>query len=127
MKLEFASTNTPQQIRENESAGRTLAAMVHCLLTDSGLPDFLWGELMQTTLNLSNMVPHAALGNITLYKPLYDKDANLEHFRAIGARAFVHVEIHTLVSSTLRPGKDVFASTVWTVSQSASTIPPKGM
>ena len=53
-KLEFASTNTPQQIGANERAGRTLAAMVRCLLTDSGLPNFLWGELMQTAVYLSN-------------------------------------------------------------------------
>ncbi|CAB1102163.1 unnamed protein product [Ectocarpus sp. CCAP 1310/34] len=95
VKLEYASTNTPQQIGANERAGRTLAAMVRCLLTDSGLPKFLWGGLMQTAVYLSNRVPHAALGNITPYKALYCKDANLGHLRAIGARAFVHVETHT--------------------------------
>ena len=41
VKLEFASTNTPQQIGPNERAGRTLAAMVRCLLMDSGLPNFM--------------------------------------------------------------------------------------
>ncbi|CAB1120117.1 unnamed protein product [Ectocarpus sp. CCAP 1310/34] len=94
-KLEYASTNTPQQMGANERAGRTLAAMVRCILTDSGLPQFLWGQLMQTAAYLSNRVPHAALGNITPYKALYGKDANLGHLRAIGARAFVHVETHT--------------------------------
>ena len=34
IKLEFDSSNTPQQIKANERAGRTLAAMVGCLLTD---------------------------------------------------------------------------------------------
>ena len=68
---------------------------MRCLLTDSGLPNFLWGELMQTAVYLSNRVPHAALGNITPYKALYGKDANLGHLRAIGAGAFVHVETHT--------------------------------
>ena len=50
---------------------------------------------MQTAVYLSNRVPHAALGNITPYRALYDKDANLEHLRAIGGRAFVRVETHT--------------------------------
>ena len=50
---------------------------------------------MQTAVYLSNRVPHAALGNITLYKALYSKDANLGHLRVIGARSFVHVETHT--------------------------------
>ena len=50
---------------------------------------------MQTAVYLSNRVPHAALGNITLYRALYGKHANLGHLREIGARAFVHVETHT--------------------------------
>ena len=41
VKLEFACTNTPLQIGANQRAGRTLAVMVRCLLTDSGLPNFL--------------------------------------------------------------------------------------
>ena len=34
-----------------------LAAIVRCLLVDSGLPHFLWGELMQTAVYVSNRVP----------------------------------------------------------------------
>lgn len=95
IQLEFASTNTPQQIGANERAGRTLAGIVRCLLTDSGLPSFLWGELMQAAVYLSNRVPHAALSNGTPYKALYGKDAYLGNLRVIGARSFVHVETHT--------------------------------
>ena len=46
--LECASTNTPQQIDMSERVGGMLAAMVRCMLADSGLPTFLWGELMFT-------------------------------------------------------------------------------
>ena len=46
IKLEFASTNTPQQIGANERLGRTLAGMVHCLLFDSGLPSFFVGRTL---------------------------------------------------------------------------------
>ena len=61
IKLEFASQNTPQQIGANERAGRTIVNIVRCLLADSGLPKFLWGEMMQTAVFLSNRSPHAAL------------------------------------------------------------------
>ncbi|CAN0476461.1 unnamed protein product, partial [Laminaria digitata] len=37
VSLEYASTNTPQQIGMSERVGRTLAAMVRCMLADSGL------------------------------------------------------------------------------------------
>ena len=72
-----------------------LAGIVRCLLADSGPPHFLWGELMQTAVYLSNRAPPASLADETPYMAIYGKDANLGHLRAIGARAFVHVETHT--------------------------------
>ena len=63
IKLEFASQNTLQQIGANERAGRTIVNIVRCLPADSGLPNFLWGELVQKAVFLSNRSPHAALNN----------------------------------------------------------------
>ena len=55
----------------------------------------LWEDLMLTAVYISNRTPHAALASTTPYKTLYGEDAHLRHLRAIGARAFVHVETHT--------------------------------
>ena len=95
IKLEFASTNTPQQIGANERLGRTLTGMARCLLSDSGLPPFLSGELFLTASYLCNRAPHAALGNKTPFQALCGKPAHLGHLRAIGARVFVHTETFT--------------------------------
>ena len=54
VSLEYASTNTPQQIGMSERVGRTLAAKVRCVLADIGLPNFMWGELMFTAAFLGN-------------------------------------------------------------------------
>ena len=70
VSLEFASLDTPQQIGSNERAGRTIAGIVRCVLVESGLPHFLWGELVQTAVYVSNRVPHAALANEATYKAL---------------------------------------------------------
>ncbi|CAM9757030.1 unnamed protein product, partial [Sphacelaria rigidula] len=51
--LEFASTNTPLRIGPSQRVGRTLAAMVRCMLADGGLPTFPSGELMLTTSYLA--------------------------------------------------------------------------
>ncbi|CAM9739715.1 unnamed protein product [Sphacelaria rigidula] len=59
--LEFASTNTPQQIGLSERVGRMLAAMVRCMLAESDGATFLWGELMFTAAYLANRSPHSAL------------------------------------------------------------------
>ena len=80
VKLEFASPNTPQQIGSNERAGRTIAGIVRCLLDDSGLPHFLWGELLQTAVYLSNRAPHPSLADETPHKALYGKGDNSNAF-----------------------------------------------
>ena len=53
--------------------------IVRCLLADSGLPKFRWGELMQTAVVLSNRSPHAALNNRTPCKAFFGKVAYLGH------------------------------------------------
>ena len=50
VSLEFSSPNTPQQIGSNERARRAITGNVRCLLVASGLPQFPWGELMQTAV-----------------------------------------------------------------------------
>ena len=93
--LEYASTNTPQQIGMSERVGRTLAAMVRCMLADSGLPKFLWGELMFTAAFWGNRAPHSAIGMQSPYKMLNGTEPDLRLLRVIGARAFVHIETYT--------------------------------
>ena len=66
--------------------------MVRCMLVDSGLPPFLWGELMMTASYLCNRIPHSALEMETPYKMLYGKYGDLSYIRIIGARAFVYIK-----------------------------------
>ena len=63
IKLEFTSQITPQQNGSNERAGRTIMNIERCLLADSGLPKFRWGERIQTAVVRSNRSPHAVLNN----------------------------------------------------------------
>ena len=93
--LEYASTNTPQQIGMSERVGGTLAAMVRCMLADSGLPMLFWGELMFTAAYVGNRAPHSALNMQSPYKMLKGTEPDLRILRVIGARAFVHIERRT--------------------------------
>ena len=77
IKLEFAATNTPEQVGASERQGRICAAITRCLLVDSGLPKFLWGKLMWAATYLANLTPHSALDMATPYKTLFGKEANL--------------------------------------------------
>ena len=95
VSLEYASTNTPPQIGMSERVGRTLVAMVRCMLADSGLPKSRWGELMFMAAFLGNRAPHSAIGMQSPHKMLKGAEPDLRLLRVIGARAFVHIETHT--------------------------------
>ena len=69
--------------------------MVRCMLADSGLPKFLWGELMFTAAFLGNRAPHSAIGMQSPYKLLHGTEPDLRLVRVTGTRAFVHIERHS--------------------------------
>ena len=102
--------------------GKTLAGMVRRILTDAGLPTFLWGELIQTKAHLANKAPHAGLKNVTPYKAIHNKESNLKHLRVIGARAFVHIET-TRGSWTPTPWKGASSGIAATARLSGSKTP----
>ena len=58
------------------------------MLADSGLPKFLWGELMFTAAFLGNRTPHSAIDMQSPYKMLHGTEPDLRLLRVIGARAF---------------------------------------
>ena len=90
--LEHTSTNTPQQIGMSERVGGTLAAMVQCILAESGLPTFLWGELICSAAYVEKRASHSALNMQYPYKMLKGTESDLPSFCFIEARAFVHIE-----------------------------------
>ena len=94
IQMEFAATNTPQQNGMSERDGRTIMNMTRCILIDTGLPKFLWGEISETAVFLINRSPHRAIGGSSPYSRLFNKEPDLSGLRAIGARAFVHRERH---------------------------------
>ena len=92
IKLEYAATNTHQEIGVPERDGQTLAGIVRCLLRDGGFPANMWGEMMLTAAYLANRRPHSALGGASPYFKQHGKIPDLSGLRAIGARSFVHHE-----------------------------------
>ncbi|CAB1102198.1 unnamed protein product [Ectocarpus sp. CCAP 1310/34] len=92
IKLEFAATNTPQEIGGSERDGQILAALTRALLRHGDFQKHMRGELMMTAAYLTNRTPHAALGGATPYSKVYNTTPGLCRLRAIGARAFVHHE-----------------------------------
>ena len=89
---EFAATNTPQQIGVSERMGRTLCAMVRCMLADSDFPSSMSRELFTAAEYLKSRTPHKALKMETLFKMLHGREADLSRLRVIVARTFMHIK-----------------------------------
>ena len=102
---EFAATNTPQQIGVSERVGITLCATVRCMLADSGFPSSMWGGLFMAAVYLKNKTPHKVLKMETPFKMLHGEEADLMHFRVIGARAFVHIKDSRKLDAAAWEGK----------------------
>ena len=96
LSMEYTATATPQQNGVSERVGSTLAATVWCLLEDGNFPPNMRGELFFTAVYLTNRGPHATLAGRTPFFKMHDKKADLSALRAIGSRAFVHIDTHTL-------------------------------
>ena len=102
---EFATINTLQQIRVSKNVGRTLCAMVQCILADSDFPSSMWRKLFMADAYLKNRTPHKALKIETSFKILDGEGADLSHLCAIGARPFVHIKDSRKLEAAAWEGK----------------------
>ena len=53
----YTIPSTPQQNGVAERRNHTLLDMVRCMLSNSSLPEFLWGEVLRTATYILNQVP----------------------------------------------------------------------
>ena len=89
---QFSAPYSPQQNGIAERGMRTLGNMTRCMLEDADLPNTLWAEAMRTATYLKNRTPHATLGGDTPYFRFFGRQANLQHLRVFGSKAFVQYE-----------------------------------
>lgn len=75
---------TPQQNGVSERLNRTLCEMARCLLNQSGLYQFLWGEAVNTAVFIRNRAPTMALKDETPYERWYKKKPNVGYFKTFG-------------------------------------------
>ena len=65
---------------------------MRCILEDSGLPTFVWGELVFTAAFHGNRVPRTEIGMQSPYKVLHGTDPDLRSRGVVGAQAFAHID-----------------------------------
>ena len=58
---QYTILGTPQQNENVERRNHTLLDMVLCVLVNSSLPEFLWGEALKITTYILNQVPNKSI------------------------------------------------------------------
>ncbi|WKA12495.1 hypothetical protein VitviT2T_029871 [Vitis vinifera] len=84
----YTIPNTPQQNGVVERRNRTLLDMVRCMLSNSSLPKFLWGEALKTTTYILNQVPSKSVPK-TPYELWSGKKSSFHNFHVWGCKAEV--------------------------------------
>ena len=70
---------TPRHNGIAKRRNHTLLDMVRCMLINSSLPEFLWGEVLKTTTYILNQEPSKSVLK-TLYELWSQKKPSLCHF-----------------------------------------------
>ncbi|KAL6316403.1 hypothetical protein AAG906_018106 [Vitis piasezkii] len=84
--VRYSMPGTPQQNGIAERRNHTLLDMVRCMLSNSSLPEFLWGEALRTATYILNQVPSKYVPK-TPYELWLEKKSNLHHFHVWGCKA----------------------------------------
>ncbi|RVW64553.1 Retrovirus-related Pol polyprotein from transposon TNT 1-94 [Vitis vinifera] len=79
----YTMPDTPQQNGVAERRNRTLLDMVRCMLSNSSLLEFLWGEALRTATYILNQVPNKSMPK-TPYELWPGKKLSLHHFHVWG-------------------------------------------
>lgn len=72
-----------------ERLNRTLEERTRALLLESGFPQQLWGQVIQSAVWLYNRTPHSSLEFLTPYEKFYNVAPDLKQIRIVGSRAEV--------------------------------------
>lgn len=77
---------TPQQNGVAERANRTIVEMARCMLQQSGFPQFLWAEAVNTTMFIWNRHLTKCLNNETPIEAWTDNKPYVGFFRIFGSK-----------------------------------------
>ena len=103
--VEFTTSYTPEQNGVAERLNRTLTTKIRAMLTEAGLPQWLWGEAAYTACYLHNRTPRYYPGyHVATPKEMWTgKKPDLGHLRVFGCVAYAQLareQRHNKLDST---------------------------
>lgn len=105
IKRQLTTARTPQQNGVAERKNRTLLEAARSMQAASGLPLYLWDELIRTANYVLNRCETSALASSTPFQQLYKVQPDLSHLRVVGCLTYVHIPAelcHKLAAKSIR-------------------------
>jgi transposase InsO family protein/ribonuclease HI len=94
-ELEIVHQKSPPYSQQyNGKAERVLQTLIQrasCMLQHAKLPQFLWGEALNTACYLYNRSPHSSLDGKTPYEAIMGVKPDIKHLRVFGTLCFLHI------------------------------------
>jgi hypothetical protein len=91
IRRELIVRHNPQQNGVAERKNRSIEEIVKALLSDQGLPMYLWGEAAITAIYVQNRSPHCILKDMIPEEAFSGKKPNVEHLRTFGCHVYFHI------------------------------------
>jgi hypothetical protein len=118
--VEFTTSYTPEQNGVAERLNRTLTTKIRAMLTEVGLPQWLWGEAAYTACYLHNRTPRYYPGyHVATPKKVWTgKKPDLGHLKVFGCVAYAQLareQRHSKLNST--PIRGIFVGYTLTTRQ----------
>ena len=89
IKHEPSCPRTPQQNGVVERKNRTLQEMARTMISEYGLPHYLWAEAVNTSCYISNRVFLCKNTSKTSFEIYYSRKPNVSYFKVFGCKCFV--------------------------------------
>lgn len=96
IKRELTVQYTPQQNGVAERANRTIVEMARCLIIESGLPQSLWAEAVNTAVFLRNRCPTKSLDKMTPFEAWTGRKPHVGFLRTFGSEAITLIKGHRM-------------------------------
>lgn len=91
IKHELTAVYVPQQNGTAERLNRTLMEKTRCLLKESGLPNYFWGEALRTANRIKNHVPTKICKDQSPMEIWLGRKPNISYFKVFGCKVYVRI------------------------------------
>lgn len=91
IEIETTAPDSPESNGLAERTFRTIPERMRAILSDGGMPAFLWGEAACCATHTVNFLPTAALDGVTPSEAFFKRTPDVSHLRVFGCNVYARI------------------------------------